>query len=134
MASAQAHLAFWYPYLSEPSDPRFVPPDQQELALEAGLSFRPKCLSEDLQNLAQAHYAAYLLSARYTSKMAGGTGVSIRPMYIEQEQQGDVIVKYTNGVVGVNAQAMNLGPISPYDAFMALARRCTRGAILTRFS
>lgn len=131
MTTAREYLGLFYEYLSKPEDPRFVQPEQQALALQAGVAFRPKCLPDDLQNQAQAHYAAYLLSARYTSKISGGGQGSLRPPFIKSEQEGDVIVQYDTGAA---LSKVNYGPITPYDAYSLLARRCTRGAILTRFS
>lgn len=128
MSTAQDYLGLFYPYLSDPADRRFVQPEQQAFALEAGVAFRPKCLSDDLQNQAQAHYAAYLLAARFATK----AGTASRPSLVEQEQEGDVIIKYASGAAAQTAASF--GPQTPYDAYKTLARRCTRGAILTRFS
>jgi len=60
----------------------------------------------------------------------------VRPTIIEEEQEGDVRIRYATGTLTGNtgaggAVAVVSGPQNPYDAWYRLARVCA-GAIVTR--
>jgi hypothetical protein len=107
------HLAMAYPALVAG-----LAADVREWALTVAQDYRPRCLGEDRQNLAQAHYAAYLLSQRGGSSDAGA---------VTRWKEGDVEITYGGSSSGD-------GPSGPYAAWKAMNDVCVRaGAIVTRF-
>lgn len=117
MTPAQ-HLAMAYPALVAG-----VAPDVIAWALLMAQDYRPGCLSPPRQDIAQAHYAAYLLARRAAEATSGGNGPSGA---IIEEREGDLTTKYAHGA-GVE------GPSSAYASWQALNNLCSRGAIITRF-
>lgn len=113
------HLAMAYPALVAG-----LADDVKTWALEVAVAYRPSCLSDERQNIAQAHYAAHLLQVR-AEQMAAGTGPGLAGPVIE-ESEGDVSVRY-------GAAAADAGPSAPYASWKALSDICRRGAIVTRF-
>jgi hypothetical protein len=115
------HLAMAYPGITDG-----LPDGVSDWALVVAADYRPSCLSDERQNLAQAHYAAYLLEIRRSSQ--GRTSDPSAPSgAIVEEREGDVTVKYADP--GVSS-----GPgTGPYAAWKSLADICSRGAIITRF-
>ena len=67
------HLAMAYPALASAGA------EATAWALAVAESYRPACLSEERQNLAQAHYAAHLLVQRAQSQATGGAEVGPVP-------------------------------------------------------
>jgi hypothetical protein len=113
------HLAMAYPALAG------APDEVTTWALAVAQDYRPSCLSEERQNLAQAHYAAYLLMVRSENER-GVEGEPSRPGVILEEKEGDDTVKYA-------APVADGSPSAPYDCWKALRDICARGAIITRF-
>jgi hypothetical protein len=116
MTPAQ-HLAMAYPALAGAGTA------ETTWALSVAQDYRPRCLSEERQNLAQAHYAAYLLMRR-AAEMGGGAGEPSGP--VVEEREGDLTVKYAEG-------GSSGGPDNAYASWQALNAICLRGAIITRF-
>jgi hypothetical protein len=108
------HLAMAYPALVAG-----LAADVREWALGVAAAYRPACLGEDRQNLAQAHYAAYLLSQRAQASSESGS--------ITRWKEGDVEITY--GGAGSDD-----GPSGPYASWKTMNDVCVRaGAIITRF-
>lgn len=149
MPTPLEHLGFAYPFFLDGADTRYVPPDVLEWAITAAEPQRPVCLSAEMQNLAQAHYAAYLLEARryasitYGSTVGSGTNSGI----ILEKQEGASKVKYADPRMVGTTTAM-AGGNTPYAAWRQLWDRCvglvdigtlpggkyvTRGGVITRF-
>lgn len=116
------HLAMAYPALVAG-----LAEDVTAWALAVAADYRPRCLSEERQNLAQAHYAAHLLTARAEQQAAAAGGAPSGPV-IEQ-REGDVTLRYGAAAAGTPSP----GPSAPYAAWKALSDLCSRGAIVTRF-
>jgi hypothetical protein len=113
------HLAMAYPALVAG-----VPADVQAWALTVAQDYRPRCLGEDRQNLAQAHYAAHLLVQRAQAQTTGGAVAGA----ITRWKEGDAELTYGG------SGAETAGPSSPYAAWKAMNDVCVRaGAIITRF-
>ena len=127
MPTAREHLSFAYPFLLDPADPRSAEEDVIAWAEDIAAEYRPTCLSAERQNLAQAHYMAYVLLARVATQAASGstTNVTRAPVVIE-EQQGDVRVRYGNadGSTTTVRSGSDSGPMTAYAAWRALAEIC----------
>lgn len=153
MPTAAEHLAKAYPFLVDSADPRYVSEEVMAWAMAVAEGFRPQCLPEDQQNLAQAHYTAYLLAARVAAPstfgtVSSGAGKSVAGPIIER-QEGDTRVRYADGGSGSSGSSRSgadTGPAAPYAAWRALAEMCGpvagtdpaatpryRGGIITRF-
>lgn len=101
-----------------------LPVEDKEAALAIAAAFRPACLSESQQDLAQVYYAAYLLYIKEASM--GGVSSPI-PFGVTQEKEGDLSRSYGNnaGSGGVVAD-----PYGYYDAWKRAMDVCGTGAIL----
>ncbi|WAX22433.1 hypothetical protein P6F34_gp90 [Pseudomonas phage MiCath] len=55
--------------------------------IQVAFSYRPRCLTFDMQNEAQAYYAAYLLEPIYNSSQGGATQPPSTPLIREKEGQ-----------------------------------------------
>ena len=123
--TADEYFAFLYAYFADSADPRYASPTDITNAMTIAQSRRPPCLSEEAQNEAQAHYAAYLLEMRYAQKsdQSAGSGNTVR-----REKQGNVEVEYNSATE--SSQVVS-GPATPYASWKALNDVCTRGAIMT---
>lgn len=122
--TAAEYLQLYYPFFFDADDPRHVDEARITLALTAAAAYRPACLPAELQNEAQAHYAAHIL---LTTLEAAGVILPPPDRVVRREKEGDVEVEYaaTDGT-GVSA------PVTPYQAWDVLAARCRgRGAIIS---
>ena len=144
-----AVLALLYPYLADADDPRHVPEADRAAALALAAHFRPGCLPPAVQDIAQAHYAAHLLSARAllatgTAPTASGssTGTTTTVMdavpagQITELQEGSVTVRYGEGSAGTVktgtiAQVTSKGVArttaaiaDAYSSWLSLAQMC----------
>lgn len=142
-------LLLLYPFLADADDPRFVPEADRAAALALAVHFRPGCLPSPVQDIAQAHYAAHLLSARAllatgTAPTASGssTGTSttvtdaVPAGQITELQEGSVTVRYGEGSAGSTktatiAQVTSKGVArttaaiaDAYSSWFALASMC----------
>lgn len=148
MPTVNEWMNFFYPYLFDGGDLRYIPEADMAMAVAVAEAFRPACLTDDRQNQAQAHYAAYVAEYRAKVLAAGlsmnATGVVAGP--IVEKREGDVSVKYaTNATTSQAAIKDQLtGPGTPYAAWQALWEVCVpatvegqlpvrRGAIMTGF-
>jgi hypothetical protein len=142
---------FFYPYLSDATNVRYVSPSDIRQAVIIAENYRPKCLGEAQQDQAQAHYAAYVLDFRYRSEKLSSivgtvnTGTVAGPVI--EKREGDTSVKFaTSTTTSVNtlAQSQSTGPGTPYAAWDALWGICLGvvapgearvriGGIITRF-
>ena len=106
-------LLLLYPFLADADDPRFVPEADRAAALALAVHFRPGCLPSPVQDIAQAHYAAHLLSARAllatgTAPTASGssTGTSttvtdaVPAGQITRISEGQATIEYGEGAPG----------------------------------
>lgn len=158
MPDAAEHMRFAYPFLFDANDERFVADEDMDWAMAVAAEFRPTCLPTELQNLAQAHYAAYLLSSRIVAPGVFGTVTSASAQNVAgpivERQEGQVRTKYANGGSGSSSTTTTRqaggglpGPAAPYAAWAALAAMCgpvpgidpanpdlskTRGGIIVR--
>lgn len=149
MPSAKEWVEYFYPFLFDGEDARYVPPAEMDMALAVAMDFRPACLTDDRQNQAQAHYAAYVAEFRARAKAAGLKGnvtATIAGPIIEK-REGDTSVKYATSAAAASASVIKeqlTGPGTPYAAWRALWEICAgatvegqlpvrRGAIMTGF-
>lgn len=158
MPDAVEHMRFAYPFLFDANDDRFVPDEDMDWAMGVATAFRPSCLPVELQNLAQAHYAAYVLSSRLAAPGVFGTVTNTASQNVAgpivERQEGNVRTKYANGGFGTASSTTTRqsggglpGPAAPYAAWAALAAMCgpvpgidpanpalsnTRGGIIVR--
>ncbi len=125
------HLAFQYPRFFVAGGPWHQDEEARANALQRAEAYRPRCLSDELQNEAQAHYAAHILDARVRDLRAGAgqAGVVVPSGPVTSEREGDIAVTYADASGSDHAT----GPATPYARWQALHRLCGRGAILTRF-
>lgn len=146
-------LALLYPWYLDPSDPRHVPePDRARVIALAAVQ-RPLCLTLPQQDLAQAFYAAHLLSGLQPAAQAAADGgpVAQTSGVLVREREGDVERQYAlPSQVGGQLVSTASGQ-SPYAAWKALADLCRvvgkdgtvlpgvggaairRGAMITRY-
>jgi hypothetical protein len=117
--TAAEHLAMAYPALVAGAEQPV-----QTWALSVAQAYRPRCLSEERQNLAQAHYAAYLLAQRAQEQATGGSEAGA----VTRWKEGDVEITYGEG-----ASRADGAPSGPYAAWKAMSDICARGALITRF-
>ena len=133
MPTVAEHMAFAYPFLLDPGDERYVADEVLDWALAVAVGFRPSCLPEELQNLAQAHYAAYLISARTAAPGVFGSVSNAASQQVAgpivERQEGQLRVRYGTGGSGTAASNTTAvrgdpGPSAPYAAWAALAAMC----------
>jgi hypothetical protein len=142
------HVSFAYPYLLDGADTRYVPPDVLQWALDSAATFRPTCLDENMQSLAQAHYAAYLLEIRRSSTSMYSSTTTFNSGIVLEKQEGDVRIRYADPRTSGTVTATTSGGTSPYAAWKLLWDRCVvggggtdpdgnpiavRGGIITRY-
>lgn len=124
--TAAEYLELFYPYLFDVADPRYVEETKRGQFLTAAAMYRPSCLSEDAQNQAQAHYAAYLMGATYSETGTGGSSVGVSGPVI-RERQGTSEVEYARA--SDTGPGGATGPVTAYARWEALSLLCRRGAI-----
>lgn len=124
-------LALLYPFLADAADPRFVPEPDRAAALALAANFRPACLVPAVQDIAQAHYAAHLLTARTALATGGGTTTTVTA-----GTEGGQVVEWAEGNVRLRlsepqaaktttaATASGATPTEPWKAWTALAALC----------
>lgn len=149
MATVTEWAEFFYPYLFDGADLRYIPPSEFQMAEAVALDYRPECLSEDRQNQAQAHYAAYVAEFRQRLKAAGLSAnitATVAGPIIEK-QEGDTRVKYATSATQSSVEQIKgqlTGPGTPYAAWLSMWELCVpgrvegqlpvrRGAIITAF-
>lgn len=149
MPTPLEHLGFAYPYLMDGADTRYVPPDVLAWAISVSEANRPPCLSEEAQNLAQAHYAAYMLETRRLSSLlfSSTTGSTTTSGIVLEKQEGQSRIRYADPR-STGTTINTTGGNTPYAAWKALWDRCVglvdvgtnpggtyvpRGGIITRF-
>lgn len=156
MPTVREYVRFFYPYIEDGEDPRFVPEQDLDMAIAVAEPYRPACLSEDRQNQAQAHYAVYITEfiARQKANVSKKTTTPTVAGPIIETAQGDTRVKYATSATettNVTQLKSNLtGPGTAYSAWQALWEICLpppetdengnpiskpvrRGAIMTAF-
>lgn len=142
------HVGFAYPYLLDGADTRYVPPDVLQWAIDSAETMKPTCLSENMQNLAQAHYAAYLLDLRRTQSSLYSSTTTFNSGIVLEQSQGDTRIRYADPrTTGTGSSTSTTGN-SPYAAWKLLWDRCVisgggtdpdgnpivpRGGIITRY-
>lgn len=151
MAQADEWLQFFYPNVFDGASRFYASPSEQQTALLIAENFRPSCLSDDMQNQAQAHYAAYILDFRRRANEVGlsaddvATAVVSGP--IVEKQEGTTRVKYSEKLLGAGSSsviAQMTGPGTPYAMWYSLWAQCSgvdvssgeivrRGGIISRY-
>lgn len=149
MPTSKEWIAFFYPFLFDAEDKRYINDADLTMALAVAEDYRPACLSEDRQNQAMAHYASYIIEFRRRAKEIGAavSDVAVVAGPIIEEAEGDTSVKYaqtssSGSIITIKEQLT--GPGTPYAAFIALWEICNpsvpdgkapvrRGAIITAF-
>lgn len=132
-------LALLYPYLLSAADPRFATEQERQDALTLAASYRPGCLTTDRQDVAQAHYAAYLLSNRaaLTSGTSTSTTAGLPGGEVIEWVEGNVRIKYAPAKAARTTSGTSAGvaPSDPYAAWSVLNDICVArvrgGAFLT---
>ena len=126
MATAAEYLELLYPYFFVTTDPRYSTPENTTAMLALAEEYRPKCLTENKQNLAVAHYAAYLISS--TSQTAASSGVNPpQAQPVKRWREGEVEQEFFDGRVG----SEGISPLSPYDAWYRLYKLCRGGIVVS---
>jgi hypothetical protein len=150
MPTVREWVRFFYPYIEDGDDPRFVPEQDLEMAISVAAAYRPECLTEDRQNQAQAHYAVYVTEfiARQKANVTKKTTTPTVAGPIVEKQEGDTRVKYATSAsenTTITQVKSNLtGPGTAYSAWQALWEICTpvleegqkpvrRGGIMTAY-
>jgi hypothetical protein len=101
-----------------------LPVEDKTMALTIAAAYRPPCLTEPQQDLAQAYYAAYLLYMQGASASAGTQPI---PYGVVMEKEGDLQRQY-----GKNAGSDGTvtDPYGYYDNWKRLMDICGTGAIM----
>lgn len=110
MAATVEDLDFLAPGLAD------VSVEDKQRALDLAAAYRPACLPEDKQDLAQLYYAIYLLYLRV--EQAPGNAI---PWGVISEKEGDVQKTYGNSGVSRSGGF--------YDQWKSLWDLCGFGAI-----
>lgn len=124
-------LALLYPYLADAADPRHVPEADRGAALALAVHFRPSCLPLPVQDIAQAHYAAHLLTARAVLVASGGTTTTVTAGteggQVVEWAEGNVRLKLAEPQAAKSTTASTVSaatPVDPWKAWQALAALC----------
>jgi|SRR5580765_2279368 len=126
----EALLKLFYPQYFDPASPHYVDPDILAALSAMAYGFRPLCLSDAEQDLAQALYTAYLINLRSDTSTGQKSTAVAGP--ITSEKEGDISVTYATTQSGVTNMSKR-PPSDPWDAWNRLWMRCARGVIITRF-
>lgn len=116
------YLQLLYPHLA-PECLGGVPSHDIASILLVAEAHRPKCLSEDLQNLAQAHYAAHLLVTREAARAGGASRLVV------VEEAAEAMRRRYQSAASLDPRGTPTP--SPLDEYLALKRRCRGGAIIS---
>lgn len=100
-----------------------VPTADKQKALDFAVAFRPACLDEDGQDLAQLYYAIWFLYDRQAQIDAANSGIPVI-QGVKSIKEGDV--QYTFGYDG----AVIFDPSGFYSRWKALNDLCGYGAIV----
>lgn len=120
------YLEVFFPQYFDRDGEEYVPPDILEILIDVSEGSRPSCLPEKTQNLAQAFFTAYLINVRNS----GFSAVPIRRGDVASEREGDVAISYQK----IESREQTSGPpLTPWDQWYALWKRCNRAAIITRY-
>lgn len=121
--TVEEYLELFYPFLFDAAGSRFVPEVDRAKYILVAASRRPTCLSDEEQNEAQAHYAAYLMlrTKAWTASESGGMVAS--PGSVVREKQGNVEVQYGEGGGSSSSD-------TAFNAWHGMWRVCGVGGIL----
>ena len=131
---ALAFLRILYPGFFDPRGPNYVDPIQVIISLALANEMRPKCLSQKMQALAQAHYAAYLLQEFIEGEASGGIGGGISGVnsgIVTSEKEGDLSVTYSDPTASMT-NSNNAPPSTAWGKWKKMADLCKYGSITTR--
>lgn len=120
MAASIDTLNFLAPGLASVSEP------DKTKALELAAAFRPDCLSEEKQDLAQTYYAIYLLYDRKRQTAGEEQGITVAPADVKSIKEGDVMVTFSEPT----AAGVIPDPSGYYAKWVGLNNICKRGAII----
>jgi hypothetical protein len=130
--AVQALLKTFFPQYFDPASPSYVPPEVLAQLDMLAVESRPWCLSNEMQNVAEAWFLAYLISLR--QETSSGEGITQVAGPIIAEKEGDISVTYADMTKATQGTPMSKRPPSdPYDAWSLLWGRCGRAAITTRY-
>lgn len=134
-AAAARWLEVFYPSLFDANLISYVPPRDRQMALMVAKSYRPQCLNENMQNQAQAHYAAYVLEFRRRTGGSVNTINNTAAGPIVEKQEGTTRVRYSDVLLGAaNSSSQQLtmsGPGSAYAMWHSLWSQCTGANTVT---
>lgn len=119
MEPTVANLDFLAPGLVDVSD------EDKQKALDYAANFRPPCLPDDQQDLAQLYYAIYFLYDREAQKAGQQSGV-VQIAGVKSIKEGDVQITYGNA----NGESTVYDPFGFYAKWKALNDICGYGAIV----
>ncbi len=126
-------LRLLYPGFFDPSSPNYIDPQSTIIVMLAiAEEFRPPCLSEKMQNIAQAYYAAYLLQDWLNNSAPGGGNTVTNSGIVLSEKEGDISVTYADPNASSNGGS-TMPPKGPYEKWSKLNDMCKRGAITTKY-
>ena len=124
-------LRLFFPGYFDPNSPNYIDPQSVILGmLIASEPMRPPCLSEKMQNIAQAYYTAFLLQDWLKNSDSGGSGTTNSGI-VTQESEGDISVSYAEPAGYTDAESGP--PNSAWDKWNKLWQLCAKGAILTKY-
>jgi hypothetical protein len=137
MPDAREYLEYFYGHFFDGDSINYASPPDVDMALAIANDFRPKCIPEDRQNQAQAHYAAHILEFRKKVKdlnlsvSAAMTAVIAGPAV--EVQEGSTRVKYSERAASntnvAQIQASVIGPGTSYAAWFSLWALCIPGYV-----
>jgi hypothetical protein len=128
------YLRVFYPGFFDPNSPNYCTPLQIAIALDTAEEFRPPCLRKTLGDIAQAHYAAYLLEEFIAGQATGGVGGGASRIRgpVLSEKEGDISITYADPRIAGQAED-DLAPTSGWEKWSRLNDLCKYGAITSRF-
>ena len=122
--TARENLLFFYPFLFDANDPRFVTANERDIAFKKAESpqYIPACLDEDERNEATAHYVAHILAMRWAVSNAGKIVDPNKNRVRISEKEGDTEIRYE---VAPKLEILPVGlTITPHAAWRRLMNRC----------
>lgn len=125
------YLQLLYPWYFVTTDLRFVPEATMTGYLQVAGGYRPTCLPDERQNEAQAHYAAYLADEVFRSSLLTDNSIVSLPRVVKREKEYNVEVEYEYALGKINAGGVAMAPMSPYQSWYALWKKCRVGGSIT---
>jgi hypothetical protein len=133
--NALGWLRIFFPGFFDPNSPQYIDPQSMIIVmLDLAEEFRPSCLSDKLQNIAQAYYAAYLLQDWQNQISSGGGDTTTNSGIVLSEKEGDISVTYADPRTTTGAGSeVTTPPKGPWEKWHRMWSLCKHGAILTKY-